>query len=379
MGGDRRIRPAASTAPTSTPTDLEVVVVGAGQAGLTAAWFLQARGFAPDEFVVLDRNDAPGGAWQHRWSALRFGDVHGVHALPGLDLQVDDTSTPAREVLGDYFARYEQAFALPVLRPVRVDTVREAGDGRLEVVAGDRTWRARALLNATGTWTRPYWPSYPGMASFRGRQLHTSDYVEADEFAGQHVVVVGGGTSAVRLLDEISRVATTTWVTRRPPVWRDEPFDEQAGRDAVARVEDAVTAGRRPESVVGVTGLVVTPEVAAARARGILDRLPMFDRITTDGVAWDHGDDRREVRADAILWATGFRAALDHLAPLGLRNDAGGITVDGTHVAGDPRIHLLGYGPSASTIGANRAARRAVRDLRRLLGRSSPARRGAAA
>ena len=77
-------------------------------------------------------------------------------------------------------------------------------------------------------------------------------------------------------------------------------------------VADRVAAGARPESVVSVTGLGVTPAVAAAREQGVLDRLPVFDRVTPDGVAWD---DSRFVRADVILWATGFRHALDHLAP----------------------------------------------------------------
>ena len=79
------------------------------------------------------------------------------------------------------------------------------------------------------------------------------------------------------------------------------------------------------------------------------------------------GRDGRFVPADVILWATGFRAALDHLAPLRLRAPGGGITMDGTQVAGDPRVHLVGYGPSASTIGANRAGQSAARQLRRLL------------
>lgn len=57
-----------------------------------------------------------------------------------------------------------------------------------------------------------------------------------------------------------------------------------------------------------------------------------------------------------ILWATGFRAAIDHLAPLRLREPGGGIRLDGTRAVRDERIHLVGYGPSASTIGANRAA-----------------------
>jgi hypothetical protein len=90
----------------------------------------------------------------------------------------------------------------------------------------------------------------------------------------------------------------------------------------------------------------------------------MFDRITEDGVAWADG---RFVGADVILWATGFRAAVHHLAPLHLRGPGGGIRMDGTHVAGEPRVHLVGYGPSASTIGANRAGQAAARQLRRVL------------
>lgn len=353
-----------------TPGDVQdqsvsVVVIGAGQAGLSAAYFLAHRGFvAHEDFVVLDANPAPGGAWRDRWPSLTMEAVHGVHDLPGLPLEGADPRAPANKVMVDYFTRYEHTFALPVRRPVAVAAVREAGGGDLVVDTDTGSWTTRALLNATGTWTRPFWPTYPGMASFRGHQLHTADYRAPDEFAGKHVVVVGGGHSAIQLLAEISAVTTTTWVTRRPPVWRDTPFDEQAGREAVAKVEEAVSAGRRPSSVVSVTGLVATPPVEAACRRGALERLPMFERITPDGVAWDDG---RFVRADVILWATGFRHALDHLAPLGLRDPAGGIRMDGTHVAGDPRIHLLGYGPSASTIGANRAARTAVRTIRNFL------------
>ncbi len=356
-----------------TVQDVEALVIGGGQAGLSAAHVLAQRGFVPhEEFVLLDANDSPSGAWQHRWPSLTVGAVHGVHALPGMAFDPADDDAPAREAVARYFDRYEAHFGLPIVRPVRVERVEDDGE-RLVVHTDAGMWRTRILLNATGTWTRPFLPVYPGMANFRGRQLHTVDYRSADEFRGQHVVVVGGGHSAVQLLAEISEVATTTWVTRRPPRWREGPFDAKAGREAVAMVERAVEAGRRPGSVVSVTGLALTPQVEAARDRGVLHRLPMFDRITPDGVAWDHhhdGADAAEVRADAILWATGFRHALDHLAPLGLRDPAGGIRMEGTRVAADPRIHLLGYGPSASTIGANRAARRAVREVRRTLARA---------
>ena len=75
---------------------------------------------------------------------------------------------------------------------------------------------------------------------------------------------------------------------------------------------------------------------------------------------------------DAILWATGFRAAVGHLAPLGLREPGRGFRMDGTQVAGEPRLHLVGYGPSASTIGANRAGQAAARALRRELRPGTP-------
>jgi cation diffusion facilitator CzcD-associated flavoprotein CzcO len=350
---------------------VEVVVIGAGQAGLATAWALARQGFAAGSgFVVLDADAGPGGAWQHRWPSLTVGATHRVHDLPGLPFHPPDDALPARDAVPAYFAEYERAFALPVHRPVRVREVRRTPDDRFLVTSDAGAWVADAIVNATGTWTRPFVPRYPGQETFTGRQLHTVDHRSADDYAGQHVVVVGGGASATQLLAEISQVTSTTWVTRRPPVWRAEPFDEEAGRRAVALVEEAVREGRRPGSVVGVTGLHRgTPYVADALARGVLERHPVFDRIVPTGVVWDgaDGSPARTLPADVILWATGFRAATAHLAPLHLRAPGGGIRMDGTHVAGEPRIHLVGYGPSASTIGANRAGQAAARQLRRLL------------
>ncbi|MFI0740649.1 NAD(P)-binding domain-containing protein [Streptomyces sp. NPDC021100] len=345
---------------------VDVVVVGAGQAGLSAAYHLRRAGCEPDrDFVVLDHAPRPGGAWQHRWPTLTYGKVHGMHALPGMPLTGADDARPSSEVIGGYFAAYEAEFDLRVRRPVTVRAVRDDGAGRLLVETSEGVWSARALINVTGTWDRPFLPRYPGQELFRGRQLHTARYPGPEAFTGLRVVVVGGGTSAVQHLLEIAEVASaTTWVTRRPPLFREGPFDETRGREAVALVEERVRRGLPPRSVVSVTGLPMTAAMERAREAGVLDRLPMFDRVTPDGVAWADG---RTVSADVILWATGFRAALDHLAPLRLREPGGGIRLDGTRVVRDPRIHLVGYGPSASTIGAGRAGRSAVREVRELL------------
>jgi thioredoxin reductase len=349
--------------------DVDVVVIGAGQAGLSAAYFVNHAGLEPESgYVVLDANPEAGGAWQHRWPSLKFGTAHRIHPLPGWPFGAVDASKPASEIVGNYYAEYEKRFALPVHRPVRVAHVTRGDHNRLDVVTDEGTWHAKAIINATGTWSNPFWPHYPGMEKFKGRQLHTVDYRSADEFAGKHVVVVGGGNSAVQLLAEISKVTTTTWVTRREPVWRDGPFTEEAGRAAVALVEQRVREGLPPQSVVSVTGLGLTPEVADAKARGVLNRLPMFDYLTTDAVVWrDGAGGVEEIKADVILWCTGFRASLGHLAPLDIREPGGGIRMLGTQVAKDPRLHLVGYGPSSSTIGATRAGRAAANAVMKLL------------
>jgi cation diffusion facilitator CzcD-associated flavoprotein CzcO len=355
----------------------DVVVIGAGQAGLSSAYFLRRAGFEPDVgYVVLDRDRAPGGAWQHRWPTLRMETVNGIFDLPGMAFEPPSPQEQASVAVPRYFARFEERFQLPVRRPVAVRAVRYGADDRLLIEGDDSvTWAARAVINATGTWTRPFWPYYPGRETFRGRQLHAASYTGPQQFAGQRVIVVGGGITAIQLLTELSQAGvSTTWITRRPPAFRDEPFTREDGREVVAMVERRVRAGLVPQSVVSVTGLPVTEAVRDARRRGVLDRLPMFDRITPDGVAWDgdRADAPGSVAADVILWCTGWRAALDHLAPLHLRAPGGGIAMDGTRVVLEPRLHLVGYGPSASTVGANRAGREAVREIRRLLAQSLP-------
>ena len=360
----------------TTPRTATVVVVGAGQAGLSAAFHLQRAGFtsaltsptAARSYVVLDANPAPGGAWQHRWPSLTVGSLNRIFDLPGLAQPEMDAHEASSTAVPRYFADFEDRYDPAILRPVRVLSVDYADDdeqGEL-IVATDRgPWRARAIINATGTWGNPVRPSYPGAETFRGRQLHTREYGRLEDFADQRVAIVGGGISAVQQLEEISRVAETHWYTRREPVFIEGEFDpETTGRSTIDRVTADVEAGRPTGSVVGYTGLGWSPAARRARDRGALVRRPMFTRIEPDGVREADGS---FTPVDAILWATGFRADLSHLDPLYLRNELGGITMRGTQVAGEPRVHLIGFGPSQSTVGANRAGRAAVASLVRYL------------
>lgn len=426
-------------APDDDLRSVDVVVIGAGQAGLSAAAHLRRAGFTPVDdpapgtptFVVLDAADGPGGAWRERWPTLTMRTVHSVYELPSRPMPAFAPDQPAAEALPGYFGEFEAEEGLRVRRPVQVRTVREADGGRLAVETVDRsgspvgppptvaaaapvpepadplgwgagtgripspraatpamppaptaprrvrrTWLTRAVVNATGTWTRPFWPVYPGWRDFAGTQLHTRDYRGPEDFTGRDVIVVGGGTSAVQHLLAIHPVArSTTWVTRRPPEWVDAAFSPELGREAVARVEQRTREGRPPQSIVSATGLSLTPEYRAGIDAGVLLARPVFERLVPDGARWAPGpaaegwiDGPEHVRADVVLWATGFRPAIDHLAPLRLRHRNGGIELAGTRAVADPRVQLVGYGPSASTVGANRAGRAAAREVRRLLG-----------
>jgi len=346
---------------------VDIVVIGAGQAGLSAGYHLKRLGIKPGTgFVILDDESGPGGAWQHRWDTLTLSTVNGISDLPGMSfadaVNTADVELQANSAVPLYYERYEKTNNLPIVRPVRVDEVTQRNK-RFYIRTNGLQFSAKGIINATGTWKTPNCPKYPGWEKFLGRQLHTGEYVNANEFIGKHVIVVGAGISAVQLLGEISKVTKTTWVTRRPPEFIKEEFTPEFGHQVVAMVENRVRAGFAPQSVVSVTGLPITPAVEKLLEKGVLDRKPMFDEITRTGVRWSDGS---ELDADVIFWNTGFRHSLDHLLPLNLLNEKNGITMTGklaTQVAKDPRIHLTGYGPSSSTIGANRAGRAAAKEL----------------
>ena len=295
--------------------------------------------------------------------------IHSIFDLPGIPQPPEiDPSRPVSQVVPAYYAAYERRTELPVIRPVKVGSVGRGDGGRLVVYTSEGMWAARAVVNTTGTWTRPYWPYYPGAAGFGGRQLHYADYRGPEEFAGLRVVVVGGGASATHVLSEIAGVTTSHTVGdpaaagvqgRRVRRRRDGPRSPVSRRACVPGCRRKAWWARRASGYTAV--------VKEAMAKGALDRLPMFSRMVPGGVAWDDG---MTEPADVIVWATGFRSAIDHLAPLKLREHGGGIRVDGTMAVAEPRLQLVGYGPSASTIGANRAGRTAAQNVRKLLAAS---------
>ncbi|MFD8565175.1 ArsO family NAD(P)H-dependent flavin-containing monooxygenase [Streptosporangium canum] len=348
---------------TDAPRAVDVVVIGGGQAGLAAGYHLRR---AKADFVILDAQHEPGGAWRHTWPSLRLFSPAQYSSLPGRMMpSPPGGGYPSAADTVAYLTDYERRYELPVIRPSTVQAVRQGEGGRLAVETLAGTWQARVVISATGTWWHPYVPHYPGIGDFAGRQLHTAGYDRPETFHDKNVVIVGGGNSAAQILAELSAVAATTWVTSRPPRLLPDEVDGRALFDLATRRHQAALAGESATGIGDLGDIVAVPPVREARDRGALKAEPMFTRITPEGVAWSDGT---TLACDAIVWCTGFRPALGHLAPLRLRGADGLIPTDGTRALDEPRLHLLGYGDwsgpaSATLIGAGRTAKAAVAEI----------------
>jgi cation diffusion facilitator CzcD-associated flavoprotein CzcO len=343
--------------------DIDVVVIGGGQAALAVGYYLRRSGLT---YVILDDQRESGGSWRRTWPSLCLFSPAQWSSLPGYLMPRTDDEYPTRSDVLAYLAEYERRYALPVERPVRVNTVERLGDrGELRVRADDRAWKARAVVSATGIWANPVLPSLPGQEAFRGRVLHSAFYSGVDEFVGQSVIVVGAGNSGAQIVAELSLVAQVTWATLAPPVFLPDDVDGRyLFEQATARYK-AEQEGRTPDPPRSLGDIVAVPSVREARARGALEARPMFEHFTETGVAWHDGSN---MHADAVIWATGFLPALVHLAPLGVVDARGRVAVQGTRSTVEPRLWLVGYGnwtgyASATLIGVGRSARATVESI----------------
>lgn len=367
---------------------LDVVVIGGGQAGLATGYYLRRSGRT---FAILDDQPSPGGAWRHTWESLTLFSPSQYSSLPGRMMSPWEPGFPPAKHVLEYLASYEDRYDLPIERRVFVSSVQREDDGTFTATAGDRRWRSTAIVNATGTFAQPYTPAVSGRKNFAGTQLHSSGYRSLEPFRGQRVAVVGGGNSGAQIAAELQGVADTHWFTLKPPRFMPDDVDGRVLFSVASARVRAVEAGGDDAGTGGLGDIVAVPSVRAARDAGILRAEPMFDRLTPSGVAWDAADDassstgHREGKldVDVVVWCTGYRPALTHLAfleeqliSLGtpLRDMRGHIRLDGLESVAARGLYFLGYGDwtgpgSATLVGAGRTARDLVRTLEHSLNR----------
>nr|WP_256215780.1 NAD(P)-binding domain-containing protein [Nocardioides psychrotolerans] len=347
-------------------------MVGGGQAGLATAWHLvrlNRRREVPLSFEVLDDRAHPGGAWQDGWPSLELFSPAAYSSLPGWPMPPwRGAGNPSAAHVRDYLIAYEQRYDLPVRRPVTVTGICGVGDtsGPLVVQAdqpqGRTERRAQVVVNATGSWRRPFWPTVPGMRDFAGTQRHTADYAGPSSYDGLRVLVVGGGNSGAQVAADLLPVARElTWATQRPPRYLPNDVDGRALFEAATQAVAGHGGG-----VAGLGDIVAVPSVRHARDHLGLRSTTMPARLTASGACWADGTERA---LDAVIWCTGFRPALGHLRGLhGLpRTNGHPATLQDHRVVSsdDERLLFVGYGDwcgpaSATLIGVGRAAKDAA-------------------
>jgi len=331
----------------------DIIIIGGGQMGLALGYYLRRAGA---RFLILDAEAGAGGAWRHGWESLRLFSPAGYSSLPGwLMPPPAHECYPTRDDVLDYLARYEERYQLPIRRPVIVQSLRRADEG-LTVMTDQGNLAARLVVSATGTWSKPFIPDIVGRALFEGQQIHSAHYFRPEDFAGQSVLVVGGGNSGAQIMAELSQVAHARWVTTEYPLFLPDEVD---GRVLFERAVARMKAGPSDVPVGGIGDIVMVPPVRAARLRGDLTAIRPFERMTRTGVCWADGT---EEAVDAIIWCTGFRPSLDHLRELHVIEQDGRVLLDDQRSVKEPSVWLAGYGDwtgagSATLMGAARTAR----------------------
>jgi putative flavoprotein involved in K+ transport len=293
----------------------DVIVIGAGQAGLAAGYYLQKAGL---NFLILEASNEPVGSWPHYYDSLVLNSPAHYSSLPGLPFPGQPDRYPARDDVVAYLRRYAAHFDLPIMFRTRVSRVERTNHFFRVMTNGAGCYVTRTVVAATGFFGHPYLPAIPGQIHYRGRVLHVADYRRPEPFRGQRIVIVGGGNAAVRIGVELADVAEVTLATRNAIRYQPQHL---LGRDIHFWLR--LSGLDRTQWTNGRTTPVYASEKQrAAFAANRLQRKPLFQRFTEDGVVWSDG--RQEV-VDTVIFATGYRPNLNYLTALGALDEAGNV------------------------------------------------------
>jgi cation diffusion facilitator CzcD-associated flavoprotein CzcO len=339
------------------------VVIGAGPAGLATSRELQRREI---DHVVLERGDVAE-SWSRLYDSLTLHTGKHMSHLPGMRFPRATPLFLPRETFVQYLQDYRRKFALPIESGRTVSALERRSDAwRLTV--SDETLTAGAVVVASGIISNPVEPKLPGREEFRGEVRHSITYRGPEEMRGKKVLVIGAGNSAGEIASELGRAGIDTTVAVRsganvvPLQILGIPIQYLAWgiRSLPRPAREIVVAGMRK-----LTELRNGPPVLPRPDVGPLDAIPLIgfrlvdairngsvklrggvERFTPDGVRFAKGS---EERFDAVLLATGFRAAIGFLGPL-VQTDSRGFAQRRDRVIStdQPNLFFVGHNYDAT-------------------------------
>jgi putative flavoprotein involved in K+ transport len=313
----------------------ELVIVGAGSAGLATAALLRREGLDP---LVLEAGSEPGAAWRTRYDRLRLHTPRLLSGLPGLRIPHRYGRWVRRDDLLEYFRTYADVNGIDVRTNVHVERIERDADGWLLDTARGPL-RATTVIVATGYNGVPFVPDWPGRDTFAGELIHSSEYLNAEPYRGRDVLVVGAGNSGAEIATDVAEggasrsrlsVRTPPQIVRRstagipaqlvgiairylPPDWVD-PISKVQRRlsipDLAAHGLPRPEHGIRTSFIATGTTPILDVGIVAAVRRGLVEVVAAVERFDGDEVVLADGS---RIAPDAVIAATGFRAGLDQL------------------------------------------------------------------
>jgi len=297
---------------------IDTVVIGAGQAGLSAGYHLAKHGLP---FVILDADERVGEHWRERWDSLRLYSPARYDSLPGRRFPAPSSHWPTAREMGDYLEAYANSFELPVRGWTRVDRVEPRDGGFVVTTADGARIASRQVVVATGPFRQPNIPAFAGELDPSIRQLHSHEYRNPDQLADGPVLVVGLSHSGADIAIETAKAGHRTILSGKShgqmPIKVTDTRRAMLGWPIVEFVFGHVLTMRTP------IGRKMRPEVR--KGGGPLLRVRLGD---LDGAGVERHDDKtvgvkdgRPMLADGtvldvanVVWATGYRPEYSFVA-----------------------------------------------------------------
>jgi putative flavoprotein involved in K+ transport len=321
----------------------DTLVIGGGQSGLAAGYFLQQAG---QSFAILERNQRIGQGWRERWDSLRLYSPAFRDGLPGMPFPAPSASYPTAKEMGDYVEAYAARFELPVHRGVGVDALIEE-DGRYVATAGDRRFTADNVVIATGVFRTPHVPAFAGELDPGITQLHSNDYRNLSQLQEGPVLVVGASHSGSDIAFEAAaehEVILSGTDTGQIPA----PIESRRGRVVFRGL---FLAGTHVLTVDTPLGRKMRPHVRHGggpllRYRRKELRNAGVERVLERTVSVRDGlpvlDGGRVVNVRNVVWCTGFRPDYSWIrVPFDMGDDGYPVQYRGV-VASSPGMYVVG-------------------------------------
>jgi putative flavoprotein involved in K+ transport len=344
----------------------DVIVIGSGQAGLAAGYYLKKKGL---HFVILEANAEATGSWPLYYDNLRLFSPASYSSLPGMPFPSKADRYPTREEVISYLKQYAAYHRFPTHFNVRVERVEKA-DLFFVHTADGQVFKTKNLICATGSFNQPFIPILEGGEAFKGDLLHSSTYRNPAVYQDKKVVVVGRGNSAVQIGAEISEVASKTYLAVLQPVQlMPQRF---LGKDLHFWLKvigyDRFPFWRLGVNVGSPSGAIDVGNFKKILREGQLQQKAMFKSMFTEGVIWPDGT---KEKVDSIVFATGFKPIIPYLSGIEGALDDRGYAIQKAGVSSSvPGLYYLGLSgqrsfASATIRGVGSDAKYVVKHLKR--------------